>query len=211
MVTVGEVARLAQEADLTELDGLRIQLEQAEKRQARHQWRRQHERTENAAAARRKHLRGGHSSVSGGVDGGGVGGGVGGAAESGAQDRGDARYNGNGLGLPKDALERAQDLAMSLRVEVETLRLANALEAGTQGVGVEAENGGVGKEGATAATVASGVRESCHAQEEVSPPHSMEVSRIEETFGTNAGFSNAKDGLGGLRIIKPFMCNLSGG
>lgn len=71
------------------------------------------------------------------------------------------------LRLPKDALERAQDLALSLRVEVETLRLMAGVGGGEAGEGQK--EGAVEAEAATAATAAgaSTSRAVREAQEEV--------------------------------------------
>ncbi|CAM9350623.1 unnamed protein product, partial [Ectocarpus sp. 12 AP-2014] len=141
-VAAGEAARLAREADLKELDELRSRLTEAEARQTRYQWRRENEIVTTvappirAAAAvplrRRESPRGDERSPTRAA----------GARAAGAASAGDAarlaldgvkedRGGGGGGGtLPKDALERAQDLALALRVEVETLRLEEALGAG---------------------------------------------------------------------------------
>ncbi|CAM9780492.1 unnamed protein product [Scytosiphon promiscuus] len=60
-VTAAEAARLAQEADLNELDDLRTRQEQAENRQARHEWRWQHGSSATAVAAERNNHREDHS------------------------------------------------------------------------------------------------------------------------------------------------------
>lgn len=138
-VTAGEASRLARVADLAELDNLKVQLARAEARQERHQWRYQQEKkmavavpaTASAAAA-----------ASGGQNAGGGGGGRAGDIETGRNDRpllltgaaehlDDAADRNNTSALPKNALERAQDLVLSLRVELETLRLDEAMGMGT--------------------------------------------------------------------------------
>ncbi|CAM9281318.1 unnamed protein product, partial [Ectocarpus sp. 13 AM-2016] len=141
-VAAGEAARLAREAHLKELDELRSRLTEAEARQTRHQWRRENETVTTvpppirAAATvplrRRESPRGDECSPTRAA----------GAHAAGAASAGDDarlaldgvkedRGGGGGGGtLPKDALERAQDLALALRVEVETLRLEEALGAG---------------------------------------------------------------------------------
>ncbi|CAN0094306.1 unnamed protein product, partial [Ectocarpus sp. 6 AP-2014] len=143
VVAAGEAARLAREADLKELDELRSRLTEAEARQTRHQWRRENETVTTtpppigAAAAvplrRRESPRDDERSPTR----------TAGARAAGAAAAGDAarlaldgvkedRGGGGGGGtLPKDALERAQDLALSLRVEVETLRLEESFGAGS--------------------------------------------------------------------------------
>ncbi|CAM9124829.1 unnamed protein product, partial [Ectocarpus sp. 8 AP-2014] len=153
-VAAGEAARLAREADLKELDELRSRLTEAEARQTRHQWRRENETVTTtpppigAAAAvplrRRESPRDDERSPTRAA----------GARATRAAAAGDAarlaldgvkedRGGGGGGGtLPKDALERAQDLALSLRVEVETLRLEEALGAGT---GADVNVAGVGR------------------------------------------------------------------
>lgn len=153
-VAAGEAARLAREADLKELDELRSRLTEAETRQTRHQWRRENETVTTtpppigAAAAvplrRRESPRDDERSPTRAA----------GARAAGAAAAGDAARlaldgvkedrggGGGGDTLPKDALERAQDLALSLRVEVETLRLEEALRAGT---GADVNVAGVGR------------------------------------------------------------------
>ncbi|CAM9439537.1 unnamed protein product, partial [Ectocarpus sp. 12 AP-2014] len=153
-VAAGEAARLAREADLKELDELRSRLTEAEARQTRHQWRRENETVTTtppsigAAAAvplrQRESPRDDERLPTWAA----------GARAAGSAAAGDAarlaldgvkedRGGGGGGGtLPKDALERAQDLALSLRVEVETLRLEEALGAGK---GADVNVAGVGR------------------------------------------------------------------